>query len=204
MRANDLPIEKTHGEIATSDDAEGDVELHAAIRLNAWISITELTAPMISSAPQLNSAVTPDAQSRRGQCLCGGVEYRVLGPLDGIIVCHCSQCRRTSGHVVAMTSAPAAALRLLRSDTLRWFRSSPAAERGFCHVCGGNLFWRAISGDTVSIAAGTLDVPTGLKLERHIFVRDKSDYYAVIDDLPQSDDWGHSKAGAGNKPLPSL
>ena len=37
--------------------------------------------------------------------------------------------------------------------------------------------------------AGTLDVPTGIAIEGHIFVADKSDYYALDDDLPKWPQW---------------
>lgn len=77
-----------------------------------------------------------------GGCLCGGVRYRVGGALRDAIACHCTQCRRTSGHHAAMTSAASEDLTLISSRTLEWYRSSPAAERGFCRVCGSNLFWR--------------------------------------------------------------
>jgi hypothetical protein len=36
----------------------------------------------------------------------------------------------------------------------------------------------------------TSDTPTGLAIERHIFVRDTSDDYALTDDLPKSDGEG--------------
>jgi hypothetical protein len=124
-----------------------------------------------------------------GGCLCGGVRYVVDGALRDVIACHCSQCRRTSGHFVAATNAPKAAFRLDRADTLRWYRSSASAERGFCGTCGGNLFWRAIDGDSVSISAGTIDTPTHLKISEHIFVADKSDYYTINDDVPIRQGW---------------
>jgi hypothetical protein len=131
--------------------------------------------------------MTPAAPRHSGRCLCGGVQYVVTGALRGVIACHCSQCRRTSGHHVAMTNVGSANLTLTTSATLVWYRSSDDAERGFCSVCGGNLFWRQFRGGTVSIAAGTLDTPTGLAIEKHIYVRDKSDYYALNDDLPKAD-----------------
>ena len=31
--------------------------------------------------------------------------------------------------------------------------------------------------------------PTGLALEQHIFIADKSDYYVLNDDLPKLDTW---------------
>ena len=124
-----------------------------------------------------------------GGCLCGAVRYEVTGPLRGVVACHCSQCRRTSGHFVAASSAPADALTLNRAEGLCWYRSSPGAERGFCRVCGGNLFWRAIGNSDISIMAGSLDTPTGLTITEHIFVADKSDYYRLDDGLPQLQHW---------------
>jgi len=140
----------------------------------------------------------------RGGCLCGGVRYEVRGPLREVIACHCSQCRRTSGHFVAATEALTADLIVTQSSTLRWYRSSGTTERGFCSRCGSNLFWRAVADATasglhrlpglqrISIMAGTLQQPTGLKLARHIFVADKSDYYELADGLPQSKRWPDS------------
>ena len=84
-----------------------------------------------------------------------------------------------------MASLPSTALTLTVSDGLRWYRSSATAERGFCATCGGNLFWRQLDGDTTSVAAGTLDSPTGLKVDKHIFVASKGDYYSIDDSAPQ-------------------
>jgi hypothetical protein len=130
-----------------------------------------------------------DPIKQTGGCLCGGVRYVVNGPLRGVIACHCSQCRRTSGHYAAMTNAPSEHLELKSSHTLVWYQSSATAERGFCGTCGSNLFWRQFDGDTTSITAGTLDTPTGIGMEQHIFVGDKSDYYTIEDDLPKLTAW---------------
>jgi hypothetical protein len=88
-----------------------------------------------------------------------------------------------------MTSAASADLQLTSCDALIWYKSSDTAERGFCGVCGGNLFWRQFGADSVSITAGTLDTPTGIALEQHIYVADKSDYYTIDDDLPKLQQW---------------
>lgn len=129
------------------------------------------------------------SESHHGGCLCGAVRYTITGPLRDIVACHCSQCRRTSGHFVAATSAPAAALTVERDTGLAWYRSSDTAERGFCRVCGGNLFWRMLGSKDVSVMAGTLDAPTGLRISKHIFVADKSDYYTLEDGAPQLQGW---------------
>jgi hypothetical protein len=124
-----------------------------------------------------------------GGCLCGAIRYRIRGALRGIIACHCSQCRRTSGHHAAMTSAPLGKVEWTSSERLLWYKSSDTAERGFCGACGGNLFWRQFGHGDISITAGTLDTPTHLAIEQHIFVADKSDYYAINDDVPQRARW---------------
>ena len=120
-----------------------------------------------------------------GGCLCGGVRYRVTGPLRPIIYCHCSQCRRTSGHFVAATAVTREALVIDADDGLEWFASSESASRGFCRRCGSSLFWLPNLRDYVSIMAGTLDDSAGLDAAEHICVSDKGDYYELTDDLPK-------------------
>jgi hypothetical protein len=79
-----------------------------------------------------------------------------------------------------MTSAPREALRVVAGEGLRWINSPQSdahARRGFCGECGSSLFWDAPDRDTVSISAGTLEPPTGLKTARHIYTGQASDYY---------------------------
>ncbi len=120
----------------------------------------------------------------RGACLCGAVRYRVAGPLRPVIACHCTQCRKTSGHYVAATSAPRETLTI--EGKVQWYVSSSTARRGFCPVCGSNLFWDG-PGANLSIHAGTLDPPTGVRLAGHIFCAAKGDYYEIADDLPAAE-----------------
>ena len=119
------------------------------------------------------------AAAMTGGCLCGGVRYVLKGELRGVVNCFCSQCRRTSGHHVAATRVDGDSFHLLDADTLSWYRSSPEAERGFCHRCGGNLFWRRLDSSGVSVMAGTLDVPTALSTVENIHVEDRSDYHEL-------------------------
>lgn len=123
--------------------------------------------------------------NRSGGCLCGGVRYTLTGELRDVIACHCGQCRRTTGHHVAATRAGRGQLAIESAETLARYESSPGIQRSFCARCGSNLFWEREGGPTVSIMAGTLDSPTGLKLAAHIFTTDKGDYYEIADGLPQ-------------------
>jgi hypothetical protein len=124
-----------------------------------------------------------------GRCLCGAVVYRVHGPLGDVLICHCEECRRWHGHASATTAVAREDLTLVEERGLRWIqspRSDARARRGFCVECGSSLFWDAPGYETISIAAGTLDPPTGLRVASHWFVSQAGDYYVLPDDgLPR-------------------
>jgi hypothetical protein len=124
---------------------------------------------------------------RTGGCLCGGVTYQLRGALRPVVACHCLQCRKTSGHYVAATQVTASNASI-SGETLTWYRSSETAERGFCSVCGSNLFWRRLGNDHISIWAGTIDGPTGLHMESQLHTESAGDYYDLPDVpiIPQS------------------
>jgi hypothetical protein len=119
-----------------------------------------------------------------GGCLCGAVRYHARGPLRDVVACHCGRCRRTHGHVGAYTEAATRDLAVTEDRGLGWYVAD-GRERGFCRECGASLFWRRSGGEATSIAAGTLDGPTGLRTVAHIFVADRGDYYDLADDLPR-------------------
>ena len=107
-----------------------------------------------------------------GSCLCGAVRFEVdaeLGPVTG---CHCSQCRKVTGHFAAAVPAPWSAIRL--TGDVSWYESSAGARRGFCSTCGSYLFWEEYDG-LAYISAGSLDGTTGLKMDGHIFYADRGD-----------------------------
>ena len=119
-----------------------------------------------------------DSPRATGGCLCGAVRYEVRGPLRDVVLCHCSHCRRTHGHVAAYAACARPDLVLTDDRGLRWYEDGDR-DRGFCGVCGASLFWRAAGRETVSVAAGSVDPPTGLRTVGQIFVASAGDYYAV-------------------------
>lgn len=113
----------------------------------------------------------------RGSCHCGSVVFEADPPLREVVACHCSQCRKTSGHYWSASSVPLERFHLIEDRGLDWYRSSPSAERGFCRDCGASLFWKPEGEARISFAAGALDGPTGLKTIAHIHKEDRGDYY---------------------------
>lgn len=140
--------------------------------------------------PSVNPS--PTAQ---GSCLCGSVRFEVHGPLRDSVACHCSQCRKTSGHYWSATQCRREDLHWVQDEGLTWYRSSSGARRGFCRHCGSSLFWQVDGAEHLSIGTGTLDTPTGLRTLGHIHVKDKSDY---VDIAPGSPQW---RTGRDEPPL---
>ena len=116
-----------------------------------------------------------------GRCLCGAVTFTGRWGGDPLRACHCSQCRRWSGHVWAAAQTVDLAIQ----GQVKWFRSSAEAERGFCPDCGSSLFWRRQGHGGIEVAPGAVDNPTGLRMAGHIYVADRGDYYDIADGLPQ-------------------
>ena len=123
---------------------------------------------------------------KTGSCLCGAVTFEVHGDLPAPTACHCTKCRKHSGHYEASTDVPREAVKIHGMEMITWFKSSEKVRRGFCSVCGSSLFFDPPHMDWIAIAMGAFDSPTNTKLERHIFVADKGDYYEIGDGLPQN------------------
>jgi len=115
-----------------------------------------------------------------GSCACGGVTYRVAGELRPVINCHCHRCRKITGHFMAASGCAWSDLEFDSQATLRWYEPAAGVFYGFCGTCGATLFWRTDSQpDHVSIAAGTLDPPTGLVTDSAWWTSEASDYHVL-------------------------
>jgi hypothetical protein len=113
-----------------------------------------------------------------GRCMCGAIAFEVTGPLRDVLNCHCHRCRRFTGHHMAATNARGADVAITDPEALlRWY-AGPGAEYGFCGRCGSSLFWRgARTPDRLTICAGVLDPPTGLRTVEAWWTSEASDYH---------------------------
>lgn len=125
---------------------------------------------------------------KTGSCLCGAVTYETRGELRPVVACHCSQCRKLTGHHMAATASLLKDFSVTNDDGLVWYASSETAKRGFCKTCGSQLFWQHNEAPHISITAGTLDDDSGIGFWGHIFCSDKGTYYDIPADQIQCDD----------------
>src|SRR5207248_3458521 len=78
----------------------------------------------------------------KGTCLCGAVSFEIEGALERAPeACHCSQCRKQTGHFMVAVNVRRKALTVHGAEKVTWYRSSEQVQRGFCSVCGSTLFW---------------------------------------------------------------
>ena len=121
--------------------------------------------------------IRDDPAIRTGGCLCGAVRFEIRGALRAVTTCHCTMCRRAGTSVGAYTACAPDNL-TMTGRAPAWYNSSPEARRGFCPVCGSQLFWEAVTGDHISVSAGAIDDQDVLVPGEHIYV-DQSDRRSV-------------------------
>ena len=126
------------------------------------------------------------SEPKTGSCLCGRVTVSVSGALHAPDACHCVQCRKQSGHYFASSNVRRTMLVVGGEESITWYQSSTKVRRGFCSSCGSFLFWDPTDKEWTAIAMGLFDSPTGTRLEKHIFVVEKGDYYDITDDVAQN------------------
>lgn len=123
-------------------------------------------------------------------CLCGAIGCSLAWPSLWVAHCHCTQCRRAHG-AAFVTWIGMAEDRVRIDDPesqLRWFASSPGAERGFCARCGGSLFFRSTRWPgELHIAYGNLDGEADRAPMAHVFWDTHVDWASIDpnDDLPR-------------------
>ena len=124
-----------------------------------------------------------------GSCFCRAVNYEIEGDLGRTYYCHCSRCRKTSGSAFSANAviAPAQFRVTQGQELLARFTADNGVERTFCSRCGSQLV--VSKDDQMRLRLGSLDTPLGGPLDSHIFVASRADWFPILDDLPQHDEY---------------
>ena len=125
----------------------------------------------------------------KGSCLCGGISFEIAGPVAGIVRCHCSLCRKSSGTgSIATIVVRAEQLRWLSGEALiRRFERPSGYGTAFCSVCGSPAPDSDAARQAYTVPAGLLDGDPPLRVVEHIFVGSKAQWDAIGDDAPRLD-----------------
>jgi len=126
-----------------------------------------------------------------GRCLCGSVQFEIHAPIQNIVYCHCSKCRKAQGSAFATNGNVAShAFRFTKGeDQLTGYKSSPTQTKYFCRHCGSPVISKkSDTPSVVRIRLGTIESPINEQPEAHIFTGSKADWDIICDDLPQFKD----------------
>lgn len=123
-----------------------------------------------------------------GRCLCGDIRFTVDLPSLWVAHCHCTMCRRQSG--AAFVTWVGMDENRSRIDDprqqLRWYTSSPGAERGFCQRCGSSLLFRSSRWPgELHITLANFDAPVDRAPQAHVFWDTHVDWVQLGDGLPR-------------------
>ena len=122
-----------------------------------------------------------------GSCLCGRVQYLVKGPFDEFHICHCSQCRRSTGTAHASNIFSS-------EDHIQWLAGKELTKRydpeqpgviskAFCTHCGSLVPYISASSGRLIIPAGGLQKDPGIRPQDNIYCLDRAPWY---DWVPQA------------------
>jgi len=126
---------------------------------------------------------------RDAGCLCGAVRWTIDGPLEWMVHCHCSRCRKAHGSAFATwVVGPAAGLQLHGTEHRARWESPPGSGRCFCQCCG-SVVPDDPSGRQAIVPAGNFTGDPGIRPAAHIFVASKAPWYEIHDGLPRFDAW---------------
>jgi len=115
-----------------------------------------------------------------GRCACGAIAYALAGAPLIVHACHCRDCQRVTGSAFVVNL-------WIEATLVRRSGPDPASHRlaggsgkphevFFCARCGTQLWSRyeRVAADTLFVRAGTLDDPSGVVPDVHIFTRSKA------------------------------
>ena len=125
---------------------------------------------------------------REGGCACGAVRYRLTSEPLFTNCCHCLNCQRQTGSAFVINV-------LIETDRVELLAGEPQAidvprddggtQRIFrCPTCQVAVFSQYTRPEVRYVRAGTLDQPSSVAPDAHIFTRSKLNWVMLPDSAP--------------------
>ena len=136
--------------------------------------------------------------AREGGCSCGTVRYRLTSDPLFTNCCHCLHCQRQTGSAfVINVLIEADRVELLAGDPqpVDVPRDDGSKQRIFrCPICEVAVFSDYGRPEVRFVRAGTLDEPSGVAPDAHIYTRSKLSWVKLPDSVPAFETYYDSKA----------
>jgi len=134
---------------------------------------------------------------RQGGCACGEVRYRLASEPMFVHCCHCLNCQRQTGSAFVINL-------LIESDRVELLAGDPqsvdvprddgSAQRIFrCPTCQVAVFSEYGRPEVRFVRGGTLDDPTGVTPDVHIYTRSKVRWVTLPESTPAFEVYYDSK-----------
>jgi hypothetical protein len=121
-----------------------------------------------------------------GGCYCGALKYASDVPPLECGYCHCLICQKTSASpTLAFASFPSNNFRYTNGKPTI-YPSSEHGDREFCSTCGTQIAFRETApAETVDVNVGSLDDPSAVLPEYHIWCQSRISWFDTADSLPE-------------------
>ena len=121
----------------------------------------------------------------KGGCLCGAVRYESTAEPAVVMACHCATCQKNTGGAFSLNLAMPASSVTITGDALATYEDRAGASgkpfhRTFCSRCGSPISGRGAAYEgLVFLKAGTLDDPSWLQPNAHIWCAEKQPWVPI-------------------------
>ena len=132
----------------------------------------------------------PDQEVFEGRCTCGDVRYRLTSRPLIVHACHCTECQRLSGGAFAINALiETDRVEILAGEAVAVPVTGTSGKPQAIHRCPGCqvALWSHYPGGGPAIAfirVGTLDEPTRLSPNIHIYISTKQPWLTLPPDVP--------------------
>ena len=130
------------------------------------------------------------SDGREGGCACGAVRYRLTSEPLFVHCCHCLNCQRQTGSAFVINLLIEADRVEVRGEPqpVDAPRDDGSAQRIFrCPSCQVAVFSEYGWPEVRFVRGGTLDDPSAVRPDVHIFTRSKLPWVTLPDDTPAFD-----------------
>jgi hypothetical protein len=128
---------------------------------------------------------------REGGCACGAIRYRLTSEPLFVNCCHCLNCQRQTGSAFVINV-------LIEADRVQLLQAEPVAvdvprddgtsQRIWrCRTCQVAVYSQYTSPKVRFVRAGTLDDPSSVEPDAHIFTRTKLPWVRLPESTPAFD-----------------
>jgi len=123
-----------------------------------------------------------------GSCLCGNIEFEILGEFENLFFCHCKSCRKDTGsaHASNLFSSGATLKWLKGEDEVKSFNYNNSGHiKSFCPNCGSALPNLQMNDTLVVVPAGSLDSNVDIVPTAHIYMNEKANWDTNLEKVPK-------------------